>query len=266
MDREKVDQVLKFALAAAGRRDTARDRELGPIHLIKLVYLADLAYAQRNQGQTFTGVPWRFYHYGPWTEVVWKRIDPVVHALNANERTFSSTYKEDHQRWSIQDPEQVEELIAQLDKALPTAVTSAVVRGIREFGTDTTSLLHEVYRTKPMLGARPGSFLDFALAVPPPESKEPTAQLEIPTLTAKQEKKRKEALRALRARVQQQLQERQHQTLVEPPTPPRYDEEFQEGLQWLDSLAGGAPKQEEGQLRFSDELWTAPGRGNLSGD
>jgi hypothetical protein len=154
-----------------------------------------------------------------------------------------------------------------LDKVLPTAVTSAVVRGIREFGTDTTSLLHEVYRTKPMLGAPPGAFLDFQLAVSPPEAKERNAQqVDVPTLTVKQEKKRKEALRALRARVQQQLRERQDSTLVEPPTPPRYDEAFHQGVQWLDSLAGEAPGQEEGHLRFSDEIWTAPGRGDLSGD
>ena len=38
------------------------------IHLIKCVYLADLAYDKEHNGQTYTGIPWRFYHFGPWAE------------------------------------------------------------------------------------------------------------------------------------------------------------------------------------------------------
>jgi hypothetical protein len=264
MDSKKVDQILKFALAAAGRRDTPRERELGPIHLIKLVYLADLAHAQRHHGQTFTGAPWRFHHYGPWTEQVWKRLDPVVHELNANVRTFSSSYKDDHQRWGLQDPEQVEEVYSELDRSLPFEVTSAVSRGIRQFGTDTTSLLHMVYRTQPMLRTRPGELLRFDLAVAPDNPTEPPDEPS-PVLTPKQQKKQKEALRELREKVQRRLKERQP-TLVEPPTPPTYDTEFIEGVRWLDSLAGEPLRQEEGQLHFTNEVWEAPDRGELDED
>ena len=42
MDVEKVDLLLKYILAAAGQEDCG-DREVGPIHLKKNVYLADLA-------------------------------------------------------------------------------------------------------------------------------------------------------------------------------------------------------------------------------
>jgi hypothetical protein len=42
MDINKVDLLLKYILAAAGREDYG-NREVGPIHLIKYVYLADLA-------------------------------------------------------------------------------------------------------------------------------------------------------------------------------------------------------------------------------
>ena len=41
MDINKVDQLLKYILAAAGQEDF-RNREVGPIHLIKYVYLAGL--------------------------------------------------------------------------------------------------------------------------------------------------------------------------------------------------------------------------------
>jgi hypothetical protein len=43
MDIKKIDLLLKFILAAAGQEDTGH-RELGPIHLIKYVYLADPAF------------------------------------------------------------------------------------------------------------------------------------------------------------------------------------------------------------------------------
>lgn len=267
MDTEKVDQLLQFALAIMGRRDRPREREVGPIHLIKLVYLADLAYAQRHGGETYTGAPWRFHHYGPWAAEVWKRIEPVVAALNASERTFSSQYRDDVKRWSLQDVEQVEELAADLDRVLPLEVTSAITRGIRQssvdFGIDTTSLLHEVYRTQPMLGTRPGEPLRFDLAVPPPSETDKPALVQ---LSAKQQKKRKEAIHELRERVQQKLREQKKRTLVPPPTPPSYDEEFIQGVQWMDSLAGEQIRQgEEGELHFSDEVWTAPGRGEPSG-
>jgi hypothetical protein len=42
MDVKKVDLILKYILAAAGQEDFS-NREVGPIHLVKYVYLADLA-------------------------------------------------------------------------------------------------------------------------------------------------------------------------------------------------------------------------------
>ena len=42
MDIKKVDLLLKYILAAAGQEDPGH-REVGPIHLIKYVYSADLA-------------------------------------------------------------------------------------------------------------------------------------------------------------------------------------------------------------------------------
>jgi hypothetical protein len=56
MDIKKVDQLLKYILAAAGQADYG-NREVGPIHLIKYVYLADLAFAEKHGGETFTWRP-----------------------------------------------------------------------------------------------------------------------------------------------------------------------------------------------------------------
>ena len=41
MDTAKVDLLIQFALAVAAEEDALAERELGPIHLIKYVYLAD---------------------------------------------------------------------------------------------------------------------------------------------------------------------------------------------------------------------------------
>lgn len=45
MDINKVDLLLKYILTAAGQEDSGH-REVGPIHLVKYVYLADLAFAE----------------------------------------------------------------------------------------------------------------------------------------------------------------------------------------------------------------------------
>ena len=55
MDLKKVDKIIQYALAVAANEDFC-NRDLGPIHLVKYVYLADLAYAERNKGETFTGI------------------------------------------------------------------------------------------------------------------------------------------------------------------------------------------------------------------
>ena len=50
MKSNKIDLLIQYAFLVAGQEDEYLDRRLGPIHLIKYVYLADLAYAERNCG------------------------------------------------------------------------------------------------------------------------------------------------------------------------------------------------------------------------
>ena len=45
MDIQKIDLLLQYALAVASEEDDFKNQRLGAIHLIKYVYLADLAYA-----------------------------------------------------------------------------------------------------------------------------------------------------------------------------------------------------------------------------
>jgi hypothetical protein len=69
----------------------------------------------------------------------------------------SSKAEEDLIRYSLVD----ESLFNQLEPELPFILAVALKGLIHEFGDDTTSLLHHVYRTPPMLGAAPGEPLSF---------------------------------------------------------------------------------------------------------
>ena len=73
--RLRIDKVYLYTLALAAQADDFRQRALGRIHLLKYAYLADLAYARRNDGVTYTGTPWRFYHFGPWEASAYGRVE-----------------------------------------------------------------------------------------------------------------------------------------------------------------------------------------------
>lgn len=169
MDSDKVKLLIQYALACASQEDNVWDagrnrRELGPIHLIKLVYLADLAMAKRT-GNTFTGIDWTFYHFGPWSLELYNSIKPSLAGLPYKER--SVPYGEDDKntyRWSLKvDPEINNEIYLDLDRNLPWPAAQAVKNAVHEFGTDTEKLLNHVYTTVPMLKAAPREPLDFSL-------------------------------------------------------------------------------------------------------
>ena len=77
--------LLQYSLVVAGQ-GTGWDRELGMIHLIKYVYLADIAYAEKHKGQTYTDILWRLYRFGPWAEEVYQRIEPALTAIGAEKK------------------------------------------------------------------------------------------------------------------------------------------------------------------------------------
>lgn len=259
IDPARVDLILEYALLAAGRADEHSDRCLGPIHLIKYVYLADLAYAAKHEGETYTGVEWRFHHFGPWSKEVFQRIEPATKRLAAHELTFSSPRVADDSRmWWVRDEQTFEDT----QRKLPLHVSLAVSRVVREFGHDTAGLLHFVYRTPPMLHAAPGEVLDFATALVPAA---PSLETQAPStpLTDKQKKKRAERLREGRERLKVKLAEPLRTRLIEASPPPRYEDDvFREGLAWLDSLAGEPLEPMSAELAVDDSVWKSPGRGD----
>jgi hypothetical protein len=258
MDPLKVDLVIKYALARAAHEDTTWARELGPIHLLKYVYLADLAHAQAHGGESFTGTEWRFYHYGPWSPAVMDRIDDVVAAVHAQKSVYESTkYDNDRVRWFV-EPEDADDLQHEAERELPSVVISAVRAAVHKFGSDTSTLLHHVYSTPPMLHAAPNEVLDFATAKP--HERPPRAAPAQP-LTRKQEKKRESALLDLRKRTQEKLAAlRAERAGSGTARAPRYDEVFTEGQKWLDDVEGGGTPDFEGEVEFDDEIWKSPWR------
>lgn len=263
MDQKRVDLLIQYILSVAAQGwGDYEDKEVGRIHIIKYVYLADLAFAMRHGGETFTGIPWRFHHFGPWDEGLFKRIDPACHAIGGHKRTITDTPYDDFDRWSVDD----DYLMDQLGKQLPSAVVFAVEGSFRRFTTDTYDLLDHVYSTIPMRYAAPGEKLPFDIAAQKHEQQikenEELKQYQPSELTAKQRKRRKQAFRDLKEKIQAKIADKRKsgQAGFVKPTPPRYDDLFWKGQEWLDSLAGEPLCSEKGELTVSDSMWKSQAR------
>lgn len=249
MDQTRIDRIIQAALAAAAQKDFS-ERELGPIHLIKYVYLADLAHAEAHGGQTYTGVPWKFHHFGPWAVPVYQRLEPATAAIGAERRQFVSQQRDDNVRWRLEDAE----MFDRLERNLPWEVSRSTRLAVTRFGADTVSLLHHVYNTAPMLRAAPGEVLTFTS-----DSPENALSERSPATTASLSKT---AAKKLQARVRSRLDEARQRKFVRPEPPPRYDQLYAEGVAWLDSLAGDEISPSHGSLHFDQSIWKSRARGD----
>jgi hypothetical protein len=259
-DIQKVHQILQYTLLAAAHNDNRLERQLGPIHLIKYVYLADMDYARYHDGQTFTGINWKFHHYGPWSTVVFQQVDEALKVIGAERKTFASRFNEDDcVRWSI---DYREEVYTRIRNELPIEIRHAVPGYVEKYRDDTTSLLHFVYATRPMLHAAPGEFLDFTLMQV--ETREMPSEY-IPLIERLSNKKRKKlesGMDEMRERFRRRMEEKKVK-----PYPPgnagKMDAVFEAGVAWLDGLAGDPFPEEGATIHFSDEVWKSDAR---SGD
>ena len=255
-DSSRIDLVLQYALLVAGEQDEKFDRQLGPIHLLKYVYLADLYHAEKNEGATYTGIKWRFYKFGPWSQTVNERIEPALSAIGADKKSFPSNYEEnqDQIRWSLQN----EHLLQERERQLPGTITFHLRRNVLQFGKDTQSLLYYVYNTKPMLNAAPGEYLDFTVTGNVSANNPAAIPLRMDSLSNRKKKQFKERMRALRVRHKNKRKE--DSKLIKPVKNPRYDDVYHEGIAWLDSLAGPQFAEGEYTVEFSDEVWKSATR------
>ena len=86
----KVNELFQYIIIVAGQEDDPFSRQLGPIHLIKYLYLADLSYAKSHEGQTYTGLQWKLHNYGPWAIDAFNQIEPALSIIYAEKQTISN--------------------------------------------------------------------------------------------------------------------------------------------------------------------------------
>lgn len=254
-DAAKVDRIIQYSLLCAGEEDDVFDRQLGPIHLIKYVYLADLAYAERNDGALYTGLRWTFYRFGPWSQEANARLEPALSAIHADRRTFESDLgdRDDWVRWWKRDGS----LLAKVQAELPAAIASRLKLEIHRFRKDTPSLLDHVYKTAPMLGAAPNEVLDFSAALKRERSADQSPLATLENLSEKKKKKLREGLRILREN--RKARSPRSEGWVVPPEP-RYDEIYEQGMAWLEELAGPPLPEGEQVVEFSEDVWKSSAR------
>lgn len=248
----RVDLLLQYTLLRAGEEDSFIERDLGPIHLLKYVYLADLAYAKAHGGETFTTASWIFYHFGPWSVDVHQRIEPALRGIQAQRRDFASDYEDQQNwvRWSRTD----DRLLSERQKIVPFEIRTYLDRCIHEFKKDTPSLLDHVYRTAPMLAATPGARLDFSLE--PPFVRKQRSDPPEASRTPRRLKKLREAAKAMRLK---HLEQSQRKDRFVPKSLP-HDAVYEAGVAWLDALSGEAFQENQLTAEFSEEVWDSSAR------
>jgi hypothetical protein len=243
--QDRVNAMVAYALAVASEADSYQDRELGPIHLIKYVYLGDLAFAERNEGKPYSETSWRFHKFGPWSVELYQELPQAAEVAGTVARHFHGPYTEDAVRWRLREGANVTDL----ESRLPAAVARAIKLAVKEHHNDTSALLHYVYRTTPMLTSAPGEALVFQVKEEADEQAPATPGL--PEISKTQLRKLKERVRSHLA------QEAKKKTVVPKVT---YDEDYFEILDLLDREAGDSLEQTEGVLEFSADVWKSEAR------
>lgn len=255
VDRSRVDPIFQYALAIAALSEDWKQRELGPIHLLKYAYLADVAHAERHEGSTFTGIDWVFHHFGPWAADAHERIESALEHVGAAVRTFTSESGDDGVRYRLPHG-RARQLADDLERRLPPAVRHAVASAVHEHGSDTADLLRRVYLTSPMLAAGPDEVLRFTTCR---ERETPPSRASGASVSRREKRRRAAILDAARQEMRRRLAEKPKKR-VAPDPPPRYDEVFHEGTQWLDREAGEPVRPSSGTLQFDDSVWTSSQR------
>lgn len=237
--------MVAYALAVASEADDSRDRELGPIHLLKYLYLGDLAFAEENGGSSYSGAQWKFHKFGPWSADVYRQLSSAAESAGAAARRFHSAYAEDGVRWRLAISTSAEGIAS----VLPPVLARAVRMSVKAYKNDTYSLLHHVYRTGPMLSAAPGEVLVFQ---PKAEPDRHAAEPELPSISKAQ-------LRKMREKVRAYLAERRTQGKTVSPQV-SYDRDYFEIVDLLDKEPGKALEETNGVLEFSDDVWKSEAR------
>ena len=157
------ERIIKYIVWYATQRGT----RLTTIRVIKFMYLADLYYAREQHGQTMTGWPWAFIHYGPYCTKAYQALENAASKDLIAKRAYDSKFKDEFFLFSCDDEHE-----PSMVERLPVYVIGHLQRAIAKWGDDTAALLDHIYfETEPMFDAKKGEVLDFAKAKPIRRSK-----------------------------------------------------------------------------------------------
>jgi hypothetical protein len=264
VNQERTKQIYQYALLLAAAEEEWDTRELGPIHLLKYAYLADLAFAEFQGGETFTGINWTFHRFGPWSNEAFQLIDEAVGEIDAVKRTLPSDYTKDSVRYSVEGTSaELSEETRALRTKLPLEIKGLIEQAVHRYKADTQALLFMVYATAPMLSAAPGETLDFNCMV-----REPTATYQcvsdedfVPLLDQLSNKKRKQ-IPARMKELREQLAERYRVKLESEAgcLMPATGQGEQEVLDWVDSFAGDPFPVGSVTVQFDPSVWKSASR------
>lgn len=241
---EKLRILLQYAMAVAAEEDDFVDQSLTKTVLMKYAYVGELAYAERH-GKTFSNSTWTFFHFGPFSNLAGDEMESAVEGVGGEMKTGDG--------WTaFRAPRgKADEVV----RMLPPFVATAIRQAVQKHGSQSESLLAEVYRSKPMRYCRPGSELDFRRCLNRGSNVEAK-----PELTKRQQKKQSARRIEARERFREKLQMRA-QRFVE--VRPELDSEVLQALKLIkeeDGRESDIPADCSGSLHIADDVWDHPSR------
>jgi hypothetical protein len=257
MHTQRIDALLAQILVSASKLDDYQERDMGQIHFIKYLYLVDLYYAEQHGGETFTGIPWRFHHFGPWDTAVYNHLEKGLAAIGAVKKTISSQYgRDDFSRWSL-GPSSASKQI----NSLGVDISLFLERQVKKFANHTPELLDFVYKTPPMLRAAPEEYLSFepsgfSFREPDIFTRERPVER-----TDKQKKKLREWETQAKTTLAERFKEIRKRQQPRAPVPaPRYDEVFFQAMMTMDASDLQEIEAREYAARMDVSVWKSAAR------
>lgn len=263
VNAENTKKIFQYALLLAGEEEWDQ-KHLGPIHLLKYAYLADLAYARANDGETYTGVEWKFHHFGPWSPEAYTLVKEAAEQIHAETFTRQSDYETELIRYYIkEDPDELSREIRSFREKMPLEVRGAIESAVRKFKSDTKSLLIMVYSTLPMLSTAPGEGIDFGMIAKEPQAlyQTQTSPAFVPLLDSLSNKKRK-ALPDRLTHLREQMNQRYNAKKAKKTSRsiPKVTLEDQQVVDWVDSLAGNDFPEGVMKVKIDPSVWKSGSR------
>jgi hypothetical protein len=188
--------------------------------LLKLLYLFDVEF-YRSHGTTFTGLEWKFFHLGPWTN----EFDPLLRELVEGDAIVETkSLKPDYETkfYRASEPSDLGQIFQKYsDQAILITLLD------RWAESSTGEILDYVYfRTEPMEYGIRNQPLDFSRIV------QQAAQKYVRTASGKTRKEIADARREIQKSLENIVSKEAKRFAF---TPPRYDDEYFTALEKLDN-------------------------------